>query len=228
MLCVSAMLIVWIRNQFKLSTWSRPWQGGETPYRRGGDTPQGRGDTLAEGGRSRRARKSLFCDHALPMRTCWSTQGKKSGAPRPTVARWGGLTPYSLSACPVCVACIFLSYLMPHHSICMLVLGPCIFFPGRTPPWHHTGIFMFDPHGSRNCRKGSAISFKLCGLEPIRDQEEMPLMDLQEEVGAFRGLFEWYRGTSKKQIEDRFRSDFEGFERNFLQKYEHVTTQSLK
>ena len=49
---------------------------------------------------------------------------------------------------------------------------------------------MFDPHGSRNCRKGSAISFKLCELEPIRDQEEMPLMDLQEEVGAFRGLFE--------------------------------------
>ena len=40
----------------------------------------------------------------------------------------GSLTPYSLSACPVCVACIFLSYLMPYHFIYMLFLGPCILF----------------------------------------------------------------------------------------------------
>ena len=67
--------------------------------------------------------KIQWLPHLASKRYTRSTQGKQKCGPQV-----GGLTPYSLSACPVCDACIFLSYLMPYHVIYILFLGPCILF----------------------------------------------------------------------------------------------------
>ena len=40
---------------------------------------------------------------------------------------------------------------------------------------------LIDSQGGMDCRRGSAISFKLCGFELIRDQDEESL-DEEEEV----------------------------------------------
>ena len=46
----------------------------------------------------------------------------------------GGLTSYSFCTCPLYVAWVFLSYLMPSHFIGMLSFPALYFIRGSTPP----------------------------------------------------------------------------------------------
>ena len=84
------------------------------------------------------------------MIACWHIIWRRQDQPRKKnarawraiVARWGGPTSYSLGVCPLCVAWIFLSYLLPSHFIKNLSLGTCIFsyFLRETPPGNTRGF----------------------------------------------------------------------------------------
>ena len=96
------------------------------------------------------SKSSTIDDFKKSNKKTRSTQRKNCWGPTSNSCQLGGgLTSNSLSTCPVCLAWIILSYLMPYHFIYSLSLGPCILFYFLEVP-----SLPLAPHGDHttNCR----------------------------------------------------------------------------